>query len=210
LTPVPRGPTLGVLLAAGASERMGTPKALLCDARGQSFLARTVRTLRQGGCDAVLVVAGRHVKEIAAALPEGTLLAFNGGWKRGQLSSASSGLRAALSLGASRVVLHLVDHPLATSGDVARVLRALERGDLAIAMHRGEPGHPIALSAGTARRVLEVRAASLREALARSTRRRVAALGCSRGCVQGANTPGELARLLRARQGKVKLTTTGA
>jgi len=188
---------------------VGTPKALLRDARGKSFLARSVKTLRKGGCDAVLVVAGRHVKEIAAALPEGALLVFNAGWERGQLSSASAGLRAALLLGAQRIVLHLVDQPIATGGDVARVLRALERGDLAVATHRGEPGHPIALSGRTARRVLEVRAESLREALARASRRQVAAAGCSWGCVQGANTPGELRRLLRGRQGKVKLATTG-
>ena len=48
----------GLLLAAGAGRRMGMPKALVRDATGEPWLVRGVRTLREGGCDAVTVVLG--------------------------------------------------------------------------------------------------------------------------------------------------------
>jgi len=46
----------GVLLAAGASTRMGHPKALAAAGR-ESFLVRGVRNL-WSACDAVMVVLG--------------------------------------------------------------------------------------------------------------------------------------------------------
>ena len=46
----------GIILAAGASSRMGSPKALL-DYRGETFVNRLVRVL-SGVCDPVIVVLG--------------------------------------------------------------------------------------------------------------------------------------------------------
>jgi CTP:molybdopterin cytidylyltransferase MocA len=183
--------TIGVLLAGGASSRMGRPKPLLRDESGRTFLAKLVRTLEQGGCDAVIVVGGKHVSEIAQELPAGALLVFNRGWKAGQLSSAKAGLEAALKLGAARVILHPIDIPLVTRGDVARILTALSEFDLAVASHRGNTGHPVALNAATAIQVVRERASSLRVALSRSAPRRVE-VPCSSGCLRGANTPKEL------------------
>lgn len=195
-----RGPDIAVVLAGGASSRMGRPKALLRDRTGRTFLERLVEALQAGGCKAVVVVGGRHVAEIAEALPAGALLAHNAGWEEGQLSSARVGLRAALLFDPGRIVLHVVDQPLIRAGDVSRVLARLGRLDLAIARHRGEEGHPIALSPTVARRVVRSRGDSLREVLERMAPRRAWADGCSPGCVRGANTPAELRALLK-RQG---------
>lgn len=191
-----RGPDIGVVLSAGASSRMGRPKALLKSA-GRTFLERIVRTLERGGCRAVVVVTGRHVAEIAPHLPDGALLVHNSAWERGQLSSAQVGLRAALAFEPCRVLLHLVDQPLIRPTDVSRLLAALARFDLAIASHHGEEGHPVALTSVVARRVVRGRGDSLREVLARMAPRRTVVEGCSAGCVRGANTPGELRALVR-------------
>ena len=48
----------GIILAAGASSRMGRPKALL-DYRGETFLGRLIRVLGTS-CDPVIVVLGYH------------------------------------------------------------------------------------------------------------------------------------------------------
>ena len=48
----------GLLLAAGAGTRMGTPKALVRDQDGTSWLLRSVGVLRDGGCVGVTVVLG--------------------------------------------------------------------------------------------------------------------------------------------------------
>ena len=46
----------GLILAAGESKRMGTPKALL-DLRGETFLNRLIRVFA-ASCDPVVVVVG--------------------------------------------------------------------------------------------------------------------------------------------------------
>ncbi len=47
----------GIILAAGESSRIGSPKALL-ELHGQTVLQRLVGVLREGGCDEVLVISG--------------------------------------------------------------------------------------------------------------------------------------------------------
>jgi CTP:molybdopterin cytidylyltransferase MocA len=186
---------IGIILAAGASSRMGTPKALLRAGR-EHFLARLARTLRAGGCGAVLAVVGRHAAEIAAELPEDLLLVRNPAWERGQLSSAQAGLRAALALRPARVVIHPVDQPLIRPADVRAVLGEARGLKLVIAAHRGEPGHPVAMTAALATRIAADRQGpTLRDALQRHARSEARVRG-SRGCVVGANTPGELEALL--------------
>lgn len=195
-----RRPAIGVVLAAGASVRMATPKALLRDRRGRTFLERLASTLTRGGCDAVLVVVGRHAAEIAAELPAGVMLVRNPRWERGQLSSARVGISQALTLGARRILIHPIDQPLIKPADVRAVLAALERSPCAVAAFRGTPGHPLGLTHAAAQRlVLNRRAASLRDAVAKSlpSPRLVAA---SEGTVRGANSPEELEALLQTRR----------
>ncbi len=55
----------GIILAAGASSRMGSPKALL-DYRGETFIQRLVRVL-SAVCDPVIVVLGYHADSTASA-----------------------------------------------------------------------------------------------------------------------------------------------
>ena len=126
---------VGVLLAAGASTRMGTPKALV-KSRGQSFLVRGVRAL-WSVCDTVIVVLGAEGERICDEVGEefetlvakgllapdvhggprkrrGELevrFAFNKRWEAGMLSSARVGLAAALQQRPSGVLIHPVDHP---------------------------------------------------------------------------------------------------
>ena len=192
-TPAPR---VGVLLSGGASRRMGRPKALLVDQAGRLFLERLVGTLRAGGCDAVVVVAGCHVAEIAARLPPEALLVRNAAWERGQFSSVRCGLEAALCLRPRRIAFTLIDQPLIVPADVRAVLRAeVEAAPLAIAAHGGEPGHPLSLSPALARAIAsDERSTSLREALERHADAQVFVEG-SAGCVRGANTPEELVAL---------------
>ena len=82
----------GIVLAAGASSRMGSPKALL-DAGGETFLARLARALRRGGCDVVLAVTASGRGAIAdEARRAGCGVVVNPGGAGGQIGS----LRAAL------------------------------------------------------------------------------------------------------------------
>ena len=61
----------GIILAAGASSRMGTPKALL-EYRGETFVDRLVRVLG-AVCDPVIVVLGYHARRNSAPVPTDAL-----------------------------------------------------------------------------------------------------------------------------------------
>src|SRR5262249_39848884 len=79
-----------VLLAAGASRRMGTPKALL-DYRGETFLDRLIR-VTGAVCDPVIVVLGHHAQEIRGRVKSAAHFVVNPDPERGQLSSLQTAL----------------------------------------------------------------------------------------------------------------------
>ncbi len=83
-----------VLLAAGASRRMGTPKALL-DYRGETFLDRLIR-ITGAVCDPVIVVLGHHAEAIRAGVRGKATFVVNPEPERGQLSSLQTGVAAFL------------------------------------------------------------------------------------------------------------------
>lgn len=136
----------GLLLAAGAGTRMGTPKALVRAEDGEPWLVRAVRALADGGCAQVEVVLGAAAEE---ALP---LLAGTGAsavvaadWDEGMGASLRAGLRAVVGTDADAVVLTLVDLPDVTAEVVRRVAVGADRTTLRRATYAGRPGHPVVL-----------------------------------------------------------------
>jgi molybdenum cofactor cytidylyltransferase len=133
----------GIILAAGASSRMGTPKALL-DYRGETFLDRLIRVLGEV-CDPVIVVVGYHADAIRAAARGPAQFVVNPDPSRGQLSSLQTGL-AAVPGDAEGFLFLPVDCPAASPGTVRRIVEALQSADqplLAIPTYQGRRGHPV-------------------------------------------------------------------
>lgn len=149
----------GIVLAGGASRRMGTPKAGLVH-EGRTFLARVVGTLRDGGVTDVLVVSGHAHDDVLAALPHGdpARVLRNPDPDRGQLSSLKVAL-AELRARAARpdaALVALVDHPAVAAATVAHLVAAWcsARADTAAARvaivvptHDGRRGHPVLFAA---------------------------------------------------------------
>lgn len=135
----------GLLLAAGAGRRMGTPKALV-----PGWLAASVAVLRDGGCDAVTVVLGAAADEARALVPDGVGIVVAADWGEGMGASLRAGLAAlgpASPDAADAALLHLVDLP-DVSAEVVRRVRAAASGGagvLARAAYGGVPGHPVLL-----------------------------------------------------------------
>src|SRR4051794_34067003 len=105
----------GLVLAAGASSRMGRPKAALAvGPAGPTFAAAAVAALRGGGVPRVLAVAGAHPEAVRAALRRtpAVRLLTHAGWAEGQLSSLLAGIAAVDRLETEAVILALVDVPL--------------------------------------------------------------------------------------------------
>ncbi|MHB8606305.1 MAG: nucleotidyltransferase family protein [Thermoplasmatota archaeon] len=129
----------GIVLAAGASRRMGRPKALL-EFGGELAVARVTRALACGGCDEVLVVVGPHETEIRRAAPPEATIVAHAGWERGRSSSVQAGLAAA-SPASRAVVVAPVDVPLFSAAEVERL--ALADAPIAVLAHDGKRGHPV-------------------------------------------------------------------
>jgi molybdenum cofactor cytidylyltransferase len=148
----------GIVLAAGASSRMGQAKAALpLGPTGETVLARVVRTLLGGGVPRLVVVAGAHIDAVRAAMPafaEATAgrpgtprvrVIEHPGWEQGQLSSLLAGLDAIDDRLLEAALVTLVDVPLVRASTVAEVIAAWRRTRAPIARPAaGERhGHPV-------------------------------------------------------------------
>ena len=134
----------GIILAAGASSRMGTPKALL-DYRGETFVGRLVRVLGET-CTPVIVVLGYHADRLREHVPPAATIVVNPDPSRGQLSSLQTGL-AVLPADADGFAFIPVDSPAVETDTVARLARAFEQRSAStlfvIPRQSGKRGHPV-------------------------------------------------------------------
>jgi molybdenum cofactor cytidylyltransferase len=138
-----------IVLAAGASSRMGQAKAALpLGQTGETVVARVVRTLLEGGVPGVVVVAGAHIDAVRGAMPANERRARvieHPGWERGQLSSLLAGLDAIDDPLLEAALVTLVDVPLVRPSTVAEVIAAWRRSRAPIVRPAaGERhGHPV-------------------------------------------------------------------
>jgi molybdenum cofactor cytidylyltransferase len=103
-------PTAGIILAAGASIRMGQPKPLLLW-RGELFIRHVAYTALSAGLSPVVIVTGAHAPEVGAAVADlPVTLVHNPDWEAGQSTSVRCGLRA-LPDTIGSVVFLLADQP---------------------------------------------------------------------------------------------------
>jgi len=146
--------TAGLILAAGESRRMGTPKALL-RYRGESFLD-TLIGLFAARCAPVIVVVGAAAPEIRRGTTRTATFVENERWQSGQTSSMQCGLRA-VPPDAAGVLFTLVDHPAVAMETIDALLEAsvagtgrktAERPALCVPRYQGRNGHPIWFSRG--------------------------------------------------------------
>jgi molybdenum cofactor cytidylyltransferase len=142
-------PIVGLILAAGQSTRMGRPKALLpCPPEGETFVARAIGALREGGLSQIAVV-GRPSDEPLHAevrrIDSSIRYLVNPAPEQGQLSSLLVGVEYAAGLSAAGVLVLPVDIPLVRPETVAILRRAFLEGSDPIVrpVHRGRHGHPV-------------------------------------------------------------------
>lgn len=146
-----------VVLAAGASTRMGRPKALL-SWRGRPFVWHAIQQANVAGAEPIVVVEG------AVALPRdawsGALLTRNDDWAEGPLGSLQSGLLTVRDHAPEAGVLVLtVDRPHIAPATVRALAEAIRREPGAIWQpERGSRrGHPIAYPSDLVPALLELR-----------------------------------------------------
>ena len=138
-----------VILAAGESRRMGSPKALLPDLDGRPFVTRIVRTLHEAGLTDVVIVTGTQHDAIDAAvaadgLYSGVRIVRNEEPARGQLSSIWTALDSCPPE-AEGLLMTLVDVPMVAAATVRAVVDAWRntRAPVVRPIVAGRRGHPV-------------------------------------------------------------------
>src|SRR5690242_19865570 len=100
-----------IILAAGASSRMGSPKALV-ELDGATYLTRIVNTARAAGAGSIVVVIGPpDAEKIKARLPTGVGTAWNHDPSRGMITSVQAAIQN-LPTQTTAMLIWPVDHPL--------------------------------------------------------------------------------------------------
>ena len=138
----------GIVLAAGDSLRMGSPKPLLPCPDGRLFVRRIVDTLHEAGIVDLVVVTGRDHDALVKVLsrgPSAPLIARNPEPSRGQLSSLLVGMDAVVRPDTEAILVTLVDVPMVAVSTVTRVVTAWERTRAAIVRPAigDRHGHPV-------------------------------------------------------------------
>jgi len=135
-----------VILAAGESRRMGTPKALL-RYQGKTFVEHLIQATRHPRVDIVRVLLGADAEMIRSKLPaiEPASIVVNADWRKGQLSSIHAAIRSLHDGATEGLILCPVDHPLISAHLVAQLVAEFDSSgkQIVLPVYRGRRGHPV-------------------------------------------------------------------
>lgn len=135
----------GLILGAGASQRLGPPKQLL-PFRGTTMLGWVVDQVhRAEGLDEVVVVLGRAADQIREQVDFGAArVVENPIYGEGCASSYRAGIRA-LDSDSAAIMIILGDNPGITPEIIDAAAEAWREGDAPIALcsYQGRKGHPM-------------------------------------------------------------------
>jgi len=131
-----------IVMAAGASTRMGAPKATLVW-RGQAFVTHAIALACAAKASPVVVVEG------ADRLPDdaiaGAVRVVNEAWRDGPLGSLQVGLRAVMDAAPTGVLVLTVDRPHVHPRTIESLVQghAREPGAVWQPSHGSKHGHPV-------------------------------------------------------------------
>lgn len=135
-----------VVLAAGASTRMGSPKPLL-RLGAESYLERIIATLARVPVDPVVVVLGHRAEQVRSESRLGaTRVVVNARWRHGMLGSLQAGVRELRSdEQIAGLLLTLVDSPRFAASTIRGLAAAwaATRAAIVVPTHGGRHGHPV-------------------------------------------------------------------
>jgi len=192
-----------VILSGGASQRMGSPKALL-PYQGRSFLEHLIAVTSHPKIGARRVVLGAHAELIADAVRlAAEEVVINAEWEKGQLSSIQAGIRS-LPAGTDGMILCLIDHPLISATLVDELIERFYLGPtlppIALPVYQGKRGHPVIFSSSVYGELMTAPLEKGARSVVWAHAGEVAELVTSeQGCVLNLNDPATMQRALGLR-----------
>jgi len=131
-----------LILAAGASTRLGQPKQLV-SYNGELLLERTLRIVQQANVQDIYVVLGAHAEQIEAATRlRGATVLRNEAWQAGMASSIRTGI-AALPVTTQQALILTCDQPAVTADHLTALLTvASNYNTTAASEYAGRRGTP--------------------------------------------------------------------
>ncbi len=144
------GAVAAVVLAAGASTRLGQPKQL-APIGGRPALAYTLDALRASSVDRIVLVLGHNADAIAAALDLTDITVVrNDAYAEGQSTSVVAGVKS-LGDDVDAALMVVGDQPLLAPTVVDAIVRAYEQtgGPFIVPVYAGEWGNPVLLARAT-------------------------------------------------------------
>ncbi len=133
-----------IVLAAGESKRMGSPKMLL-PWMGKSIIEQVVENVLSSGVSGAVVVLGAASEGIKSVTSRYNVVhCYNDDYRSGMLSSVRCGF-AALPEDCTAAVVIPGDQPMIEPGEINRVIAAgMESGKgIVMPVYRGRRGHPL-------------------------------------------------------------------
>jgi molybdenum cofactor cytidylyltransferase len=136
-----------IVLAAGESKRMGSPKMLL-DFGGKTMLEAVISNVSKSGITNIIVVLGAHREKLESLVKmAGAAICYNENYQNGMLSSVQCGFRN-IPEGTEAVLVFQGDQPLITPEVIRMVLDTFRKSDkgLIIPVFQNRRGHPLLIS----------------------------------------------------------------
>ncbi len=116
-----------IILAAGASVRMGKPKQLL-EFNGKTLLQRAVQTALDSECRPIVVVLGARIEFLKNEIKDFDVqIAENADWEKGMSSSIKTGLEKLLEINnqISGIVIMVCDQPFVSAELINQIIETL-------------------------------------------------------------------------------------
>lgn len=142
----------GLVLAAGASRRLGRPKQVV-EVDGRALVCHTIANLLAADCERVLVVVGAYEaivrKTIAAEFIDRVRIAYHPKWSTGQASSLALGLRHLESFTPEldHAIITVCDQPRVSAFHYRQLSQSLDDSGKRVAAARYESGGGVPICA---------------------------------------------------------------
>jgi molybdenum cofactor cytidylyltransferase len=133
-----------IILAAGESRRMGSPKMLLAF-QGRTIIENVISNVAESKVDKIMVVLGAVREPLVRVIEKsGIKYCYNDNYKEGMLSSVQCGFKN-LPVTYKAVLVFQGDQPLITPASINSLIKAYLNSDKGIVLpvYKNRRGHPI-------------------------------------------------------------------